>query len=631
MDPKFLKYYNQELDFIRRMGGEFAEEFPKIAGRLGLDSFECSDPYVERLLEGFAFLAARVQLKVDAGFPRFTQHLLQMVYPHYLSSLPSMTIVQMQPNLGEGSLVDGVQIPRGSQMRSNIGKGEQTACEYRTAHDLTLWPLELVEAKYLDSANAVANLGVPGREGVKAGLRLRLRSTAGLLFNQLPIKTLPIFLRGGDVAFSLYEQLMANTLAFVVQPAKPPVAWHEVLPASSVKPLGFDDEQSLLPYSTRSFQGYRLLQEYFAMPERFLFFELNDLKKAFKRCDDNEVDLIFLLNRCVPGLADLVGTSHFNLFCTPAINLFAKRADRIHLTHATAEYHIVPDRTRPMDFEVYDVNEVLGFGSDAEPKQEFLPFYQLKEQHIHREQRAYYMLTREQRRLSVSQRRKGARSSYIGSEIFISLVDAEETPFSSGLKQLGLKLLCTNRDLPLQMPVGVGLTDFSLQAGAPVHSIRCLAGPTRPRTSNARQETAWHLISQLSLNYLSLAENTQEEGAPVMRQLLKLYSDSSDPHVRKQTEGLLSISSNQIISPIISHIHHVRHGGPIAFGRGLEVTLTFDESAFEGSGVYLLGTVLEHFLCRYVSINSFTETVLKTTDRGEIARWPARIGKRHQL
>lgn len=630
MDPRFLKYYNQELDFIRRMGGEFAEEFPKIAGRLGLDAFECSDPYVERLLEGFAFLAARVQLKVDAGFPRFSQHLLQMVYPHYLASLPSMTVVQMQPNLSEGSLAEGVKIPRGSQMRSNIGKGEQTACEYRTAHDLTLWPIELIEAKYLDSASGVANLGVPGREGVKAGLRLRLRSTAGLLFNQLPLESLPLFLRGSDVAFPLYEQLMVNTLALVIQPAKRPVPWHEVEPASAVKSMGFDDNQSLLPYSARSFQGYRLLQEYFAMPERFLFFEVNDLQKALNRCDHNEVDLIFLFNRSVPGLTDLVGTSHFNLFCTPAINLFAKRADRIHLTRATAEYHIVPDRTRPMDFEVYDVNEVLGYGSGTEPEQEFLPFYQLKEQHIQREQRAYYMLTREQRRFSVSQRRKGPRSSYIGSEVFISLVDSEEAPFSCSLRQLGLNLLCTNRDLPLQMPVGIGLTDFSLQAGAPVQSIRCLAGPTRPRPSNAHQETAWHLISQLSLNYLSLADNVQEEGTLAMRQLLELYSDTSDPHIRKQTEGLLSISSTPIISPIC-HTHHTRHGGPITFGRGLEVTLTFDESAFEGSGVFLLGTVLEHFLCRYVSINSFTETVLKTTDRGEIARWPARIGKRHHV
>ena len=625
MDPKFLKYYNQELDFIRRMGGEFAEEFPKIAGRLGLDAFDCSDPYVERLLEGFAFLAARVQLRVDAGFPRFTQHLLEMVYPHYLASIPSMAIVQMQPNLGEGSLAEGVKIPRGSQMRSGIGKGEQTACEYRTAHDLTLWPIEIVEAKYLASASAVANLGIPLREGVKSGLRLRFRSTAGLLFNQLPLKSLPLFLRGADVAYPIYEQFMANTLSIVIQPANRPVAWNEVLPSSSVKPLGFSDEQAVLPCSDRSFQGYRLLQEYFAMPERFLFIELTGLDKPFRQCEENELDIIFLFNRNIQGLADIVDVSHFNLFCTPAINLFPKRADRIHLTTRTEEFHVVPDRTRPMDFEIYDVTEVLGYGTGVEPEQEFLPFYQVKDQHRHHEPRAYYMLTREQRRLSVDQQRKGSRSSYIGSEIFLSLVDAEEAPFSSSLKQLGLNLLCTNRDLPLHIPVGVGQTDFSLQAGAPVTSIRCLTGPTRPRPSVAHKDTAWRLISHLSLNYLSLIDKDQEEGASTLRQLLKLYSDTTEPHIRKQVEeGLLSIKSTPIISPLV-------RGGPVTFVRGLELTLTLNESIFEGSGVFLFGALLENFLCRYVSINSFTETVVKTIERGEIIRWPARPGKRQLL
>lgn len=624
MNPKFLKYYNQELDFIRRMGGEFAEEFPKIAGRLGLDAFECSDPYVERLIEGFAFLAARVQLKVDAGFPRFTQHLLQMVYPHYLPPMPSMVIVQLQPNPGEGSLVNGITVPRGSQMRSGISKGEQTACEYRTAHDLTLWPLELTEVKYLDSPSVIANLGIPVRDGVKAGMRLRLRCTAGLPFNQLPLERLPLFLRGAETAFPMYEQFMSNTLGLVIQPIQKPASWNETLPASSVTPIGFGDEEAMLPCSARSFQGYRLLQEYFAMPERFLFVELTNLQKGLRRCDDNELDLIVLFNRTVPRLADSVRLTNFNLFCTPAVNLFPKRADRIHITSATSEYHIVPDRTRPMDFEVYDVSEVLGYGSGAEPEREFLPFYELKDRHIHQGKQAYYMINREQRRLSATQQRKGARTSYIGSEVFIALVDAEQAPFNSNLKQLGLQLLCTNRDLPLQMPAGAGPSDFSLQAGAPVESIRCLVGPTRPKPSIAHRETAWRLISHLSLNYLSLIDSDAKDGAVALRQLLKLYSDTSEPHLRRQIEGLNSIRSAPIISP-------VSRGGPIAFCRGLELTLTFNESAFEGSGVFLLGAVLENFLSHYVSINSFTETVVKTAERGEIARWPTRLGRRHQI
>src|SRR5713101_556004 len=154
MDPRLLKYYNRELQFMREMGGEFAKEFPKIAGRLGLDGFECADPYVERLLEGFAFLAARVQLKIDAEFPRFTQHLLETIYPGYLAPVPSMAMVQFQPDPSEGSLAAGVPVPRGSALRSMLGKGEITACEYRTAHEVTLWPVEIQEVEHFRYSGA---------------------------------------------------------------------------------------------------------------------------------------------------------------------------------------------------------------------------------------------------------------------------------------------------------------------------------------------------------------------------------------------------------------------------------------------------------------------------------------------
>lgn len=624
MNSLLLKYYNQELQYIREMSGEFAREYPKIAGRLGLDSFECADPYVERLLEGFAFLAARVQLKVDAEFPRFTQHLLEMVYPHFLSPVPSMAIVQMQPDLNDPALQKGSVIARHTRLRSQIGKGEQTACEYSTAHEVTLWPLQLIRAEYLSGASAVANLGIPKRKGVKAGLRLRLRSTAGLQFSHLPLDRLSFFLRGSETAVQLYEQLVANVQDVVTQSARRPVSWQRSIGAQAVKGQGFDEDQALLPYTGRSFRGYRYLQEYFAIPERFLFMELSGLEPSVARCEDSELDIVFLFDRSNSDLADIVGTEHFNLFCTPAVNLFSKRADRIHLTRQKFEYHIVPDRTRPMDFEVYRVEEVLGYGTRSEPDVEFLPFYQVRDRRAYLKSEAYYSLYREQRRLSGKQRRYGPRSSYIGNEAFISLVDAKEAPFSSNLKQLGLKLMCTNRDLPLHMPVGVGTTDFTLQSGAPVESIRCLVGPTQPRRSNYHKETAWELISHLALNYLSLVNNDADQGAAALRQMLTLYGDYGEPNVRKQIEGVLSISA----TPVINRIDLP---GPITFGRGLQLEIEFEESAFEGSGVILLGAVLEQFFSRYVGINAFTETVISTTDRGEIKRWPTRIGRRHAI
>jgi type VI secretion system protein ImpG len=624
MNSLLLKYYNQELQYIREMSGEFAQAYPKIAGRLGLDSFECADPYVERLLEGFAFLAARVQLKVDAEFPRFTQHLLEMVYPQFLSPLPSMAVVQLQPDLNDPSLQKGSVIARHTRLRSQIGKGEQTACEYTTAHEVTLWPLHLIGAEYLNGAGAVANLGIPKRKGVKAGLHLRLRTTAGLQFNHLELDRLPFFIRGGEAAAQVYEQLMANVQAVFVQSARRPTAWQLDLGAEAVQGQGFDENQALLPYTRRSFQGYRHLQEYFAMPERFLFVELAGLQQALRRCEATEMDIVILFNRSVAHLVDPVGPALFNLFCTPAVNLFPKRADRIHLTPRYFEYHIVPDRTRPMDFEIYRVEEVWGYGARAEPEVEFLPFYQVRDRQAASKREAFYTLHREQRRLSGKQRRYGPRSSYIGSEAFISLVDPKEAPFSSDLKQLGLKLLCTNRDLPLHMPVGTGITDFTLQTGAPVESIRCLVGPTHPRRANYHKETAWDLISHLSLNYLSLIDNDAEQGAAALRQMLALYGDFGEPNIRKQIDGVLSIRSRPVM-------RRIDLPGPMAFGRGLQMEVVFDESAFEGSGVILLGAVLEQFFARYVSINAFTETLITTTERGEIKRWPVRVGRRRLI
>ena len=625
MDPRLLNYYNRELQHIRELFGEFAKEYPKVAGRLGLEGLECADPYVERLLEGFGYMAARVQLKVDAEFPRFTQHLLEMVYPHYLAPTPSMAMVQVQPDLSEGALAEGFTIPAGTALRSRAGAGDETPCEYRTAHEVTLWPLELTEAEYLGTTAAVAALGVTDLARVKAGIRLRIKTTAGLTFDQLSLDRLAVCLRGVDkLPMHVYEQLIAHPLGVVLQPPRGKGVWREVASKSKVRPLGFSDEEALLPLGRRSFQGYRHLHEYFAFPERYMLVELGGLAPGVRRCEDDELDIIVLLDAGDTVLENALDASHFALFCTPAINLFEKRADRIHLSNRTTEYHVVPDRSRPMDFEIYGVNSVIGFGTSTEQKQEFRPFYAATDVSDTREDQAYYALHREQRQLSSRQREFGPRSSYIGSEVFVSLVDANEAPYSGNLRQLALTTLCTNRDLPLQMPVGSGKTDFTLESGAPALSVRCISGPTRPHPSSARREIAWQLISHLSLNYLSLADSDDGRGAAALRQLLGLYANLHDPSIRKQIEGLVSIRSRPVHRRISS-------AGPIAFGRGLELTLTMDEQGFEGTGVFLLGAVLEHFFAKYVSINSFTESVLTTTERGEVMRWPPRIGQRHVL
>lgn len=624
MNPRLLRYYERELQYIRGMGAEFARDYPKIAGRLGLDGFECADPYVERLLEGFAFLAARVQLKLDAEYPVFTQHLLEMVYPHYLAPIPSMVVAEFQPDPKESALVEGCRVARNTALHGLAGRDERTACEYRSAHEVTLWPLKIVEASYLDTpaALAAAEVELPAGETVRAGLRLSFEVLAGAQAEMLSLDALPVFLAGADeLPKRLYERLLAHAAGMVVRATGKGGKISAFVDASHIREKGFAEDEALLPYSDRSFSGYRLLQEYFACPERYLFVNFTGLRGALARMPVTRFEIVVLLERGDNRLANAVAAENFRLFCTPAVNLFPRRADRIHLRSGHSEYHVLADRTRPMDFEVYSVSDVEGFGDSQEPEQRFQPFYGGDARVWHAGDSAFYTLRRTPRLLSSRQKRQGLRSSYIGSEVFISLVDANDAPYSHRLRQLGMRLMCSNRDLPLQMPVGKSSTDFTLDTGAPILATRCVAGPTKPRAPAATGETAWRLISHLQLNYLSLLDQDKEAGAVALRELLTLYCDEFDSAAQRQIEGVKSVHSRPIV-------RRIPVPGPISFGRGLEVTLTCDDGAFEGTGAFLLGAVMQHFLARYVSVNSFTETVLRTLERNEVARWPAQIGKR---
>lgn len=620
MDPRLLHYYNQELQHLHEMGAEFAQQFPKIAARLGMDGIEVADPYVERLMEGAGFMAARVQVKLDAEFPRFTQRLLEIIYPNYLAPTPAMLITQMQPQLSDANLAKGFTIPRDSSMRNQV-EGDQTPCQFRTTQDVTLWPIELTEAKYFSFAPDLPLTALPIAQQINGGLRLKLRTTAGLTFDQIDLEQIRIFLSGSEeISYKLHELCFGHLIGALVMPADKPSPWYEFIEAGNIRPVGYQDEESLLPATLRNFQGYRLIQEYYSFPQRFLFMDIGGLGPSVKKHTGNELEVILLFERGDSKLESMVDQSNFSLFCTPAINLFPKRADRIHLGENTYEYHVVPDRTRPMDYEIYDVTSVVGYGVGSDSEQPFLPFYtslNSKE----RAHNAYFTLQRQPRLLSTTQKQNGLRSSYIGSEVFISLVDPEEAPFSDDLRQLSIATLCTNRDLPIQMPLGGGKSDFALDDAAPLEAIRCVAGPSKPLSPLGEGEVSWRFINHLSLNYLSLINTDEREGAATLREMLKLYANRHDTGHINQIEGVRSVS----VKPLVRRLPAA---GPICFGRGLEVELEVDELAFQGGSAFLFGCVIEKFFAHHVSINSFTETVLRSTKRGEIMRWVPQCGNR---
>jgi type VI secretion system protein ImpG len=398
----------------------------------------------------------------------------------------------------------------------------------------------------------------------------------------------------------------------------------EFLPASSVGPVGFRDDQALLPATLRSFQGYRLLQEYFSFPQRYRFVEVSGQAKAIKRVDGDQLELVILLGRGEATFESVVDASNLALFCTPAINLFHKRADRIHVGDSAFEYHVIAERTKPLDFEIYAVTDVVGHGIGTDSEQRFLPLYAAYTTDEAHHQSAYYTTRREPRLVSDSEKRRGSRSSYIGSEVFLSLVDPVNAPFAGDLRQLSVQTLCTNRDLVLQMPMGSGKTDLTLEVAAPVTSIRVVAGPSRPYAPLADGAVAWRAINHLSLNYLSLTQSTAEQGAAALRDLLQLYAPDADVSARRQIEGIRSTDVRRVV-------RRLRGQGPLAFGRGLEIIVLVEELAFEGGSAFLLGAVLDQYFARHVSINSFTETVLRSENRGEINRWVPQWGARPTL
>jgi len=620
MDPRLLRYYNQELRYLRELGGEFAREFPKIAARLGMDGLEVADPYVERLLESSAFLAARVQLKQDAEFPRFSQRLLELVYPNFLAPTPAMMVAQLHP-APDPNLLKAPTIPRDTQLMGPPSAKSSTRCEFRTAQALRLTPLSVAKADYFLNVSDLGLSGLNLQQRPRAGVRLRLQVPAGMAIAQLDMDELCIYLGGQtEVAMRLHELLLSSTIAVLAGPPGNRDA-RRVLPGHAVQPVGYADDEALLPATLRGFAGTRLLQEYFAFPERFLFISIAGLRAAFQACPANELELVLLLSTPGQGLDGVVDAENFLLNCTPAINLFPKRADRIQIDAGHHEFQVVPDRTTPLDYEVYEVLGLHGY-DDQGTEHRFLPLYAPSHATLPG-QPAYYTAWREPRLMSEQARRDGPRSGYIGSEVFVSLVDTSETPWPGTLRQLSVQTRCTNRDLAVFLGTG-SLAEFSMDIGIPLQSVRAVAGPSRPHTALREGGVAWRFINLLSQNYLSLTESGSGEAVASLRDLLSRFPQGDEAAVRRQIEALQGVRTQPVVR---------RHPapGPIAFSRGIEVELTVDELGFQGVSAHLFGAAMHHYLARHASMNSFVETSLKSLTRGEIMRWKPSHGQRALL
>ncbi|MGZ5183927.1 MAG: type VI secretion system baseplate subunit TssF [Caldimonas sp.] len=623
MDPRLLRYYNQELRYLREMGGEFAREFPKIAGRLGMEGMEVADPYVERLIEGCAFLAARVQLKQDAEFPQLAQRLLEMISPNLSAPVPSMLVARIKP-ANDPNLINGFRIARGSALIGPATAMSRTRCEFRTAQDVVLTPIRVSGAEYFLSAADLNLSNLPVPERPRSGVRLKLELPAGMAFSQLKLGTLRFFIGGlPDVALRLHELIVGSTVGVLAGAAgRGAENGRLFLAASNVRAAGFGDEEAMLPVTLRGLAGTRLMQEYFAFAQRFLFVDIGGLGAAFAKTAGNSFEIALLFDRYVAPLEGAVEPENFQLHCVPAINLFERRADRLHLDEGATAYHLVPERTASLDYEVFDILSVRGYREDSE-EQTFLPLFAAPQGEPGGD-RAYYSVVREPRLPSDRAKRDGPRSGYVGTETFLSLVDSREVPYRGALRQLSVQVRCTNRDLPLFMPTGQAQGELTLNASAPIEAIHITAGPSRPQSAMKEGGIAWRLLGLLSLNYLSLLESDPESGALTLREILTLFAAGADVGLKRQIEGVRSVT----VKPIVRR-HPV--AGPIAFSRGLEIKVTVDDLSFEGGSAVLLMSVLHQYFSRHVSMNSFVQTVLASMTRGDVMTWAPRLGARAVL
>lgn len=629
MNETFLKLYEEELGHIRDLGADFGNQYPKIAGRLGMSREGCDDPFVERMIEGFAFLAARVRTKLDAEYSNFSESLLESVYPQLLGPVPSMTIVEFTP---DEKLAGKFVVPRGSPITSHLGGDEDTRCEFSTAHEVTLQPIKISQtdkAKY--HSRDIDTLRLPSGANAKAAIKLRItHAQAGKPINSLEeFDSLSLHLAGNmDAAGAIYEELFAHCTHVFLRPVLPgmsiPPGKLLALDQGEIRlePLGFDAQQSLLPADSRSFDGYRLLREYSILPQRFMFLNLMGpgLAGFLSECDQEAFDVIFLMDRTREELSRFVDGHRFKLHATPAINLFQRRADQIQLSERFDQAHVVIDKTRPLAYEVYQVLSVAGTGEQLTHRINFQPFY--RKSSDNRAGQNFYTVHRERRKLTHREVRFGSNGDYTGSEVYLYLVDAAHHLHQSEISALSVTALCTNRHIPLTIPINQHETDFFVDAGIPANSIKCLLPPTRPVHSPAEGAMSWRLISQLSLNFLSLVENDQ--GAAALRSILELYTEKTKEESHYWTNALIGVKSRPVVRRHLA-------AGPVSFIRGLEITLTLDESRLAGHSPYALGAMMARFLARYVSLNSFVETTVESTRRGTIGHWTGRQGSQQVL
>jgi type VI secretion system protein ImpG len=584
------RYYQHELIALRELGKEFAQRNPALAPFLDTPG---RDPDVERILEGFAFLAGRLRQKIDDELPEIIHSLFNLLWPNYLRPIPASSIVRYEPS---ANISGATLIPRGTMMHSI--KIEGTHCRFRTVYDTEILPLRLIEHGFLERNGEVS-------------LVLKFKSLAVPLEN-IPLSKVRFFIHGEPaVAHTIYYSMAARTREvrlILRDKEKKPIQIYSVPAKDSIRPVGFLEEEGLYPYPANTFPGYRLLQEYFCFPEKFLFVEVAGLDHGFHRQNlsafqgEEQFELHFVLPE-LPESFESFRLENWQLFCTPVVNLFRMDATPLTLDHRQTEYRVVPDPRLPYHYATYSIDSVSAWGHDDKKSKSYVEFESFEHESAEADSRSYY---RRQVRLS---HKDGCPETYIS---FIQSSGGSDLP---QLETISMELTCTNRNLPRELAVG----DICIPADnmPEMVSFRNITPVVPPFNPPLEGDILWRLLSNMSLNYIALTDISALKAIIAAYDFRARHDRPRARILEKILQGMVSISCRQA--------DRLHNGLPV---RGMRTRLVLDQRSFSCEGdMYLFGSVLNEFFALYATVNSFHQLIVVEAKREEEYLWPSRLGK----
>lgn len=606
MDDAFLSYYNRELDYVRKLGAEFSDKHPKIAGCLRLDKETVEDPHVSRLIESFAFLTARVRQTIDDSFPELTEALIGILYPEFHAPYPSHTIAQLR-------VIKDNPFPQTiEQGRDLYVQGESNGdCIFKLCREVNVLPVSLEKIRVVNAPAKAPALpaGSIGRKAIKSVLSMNVVPFEGAKFHDFSQSGLNFYIDAQpQLAYKLLDYLLCGTLGVAIAKTpmdpNPTFLSKEQLVVSGL--TGIDADYGA-KFDGRTDAPYKKIIDFFAFPSRYMFFDILGLEEIWPKYESG-FSLYFYFEETDPELIQGVDDSTFKLGCVPVVNLFEDRIDFIEAKSVTTEAKMQPSRSFTTHSDIYHISSVYA-KSEMGETQELVPFYGAHKQSISGDSSVYWNFRRENSRFD-----SGRRSS--GTDGYLSFVDLDFQIFNPESRWLvGADVICNNRDLPSKLPFGPELPIISFREGGAGLRAAFNSPPTPTISPKLESASRWQFIAHITLQSFS-----GPDGLNVLRDTLKLYDLIATRETTALIDGIISISTSMATTRIIRN-------GRASVCQGTAIELEFDELFYSGSSYILFGFILDEFFSQFCSINTFTQLSITIKQKtGRLIKCPPRIG-----